>query len=125
SHHLLSSSSDGTIRAWNFATPTFEPKPYDFSCGQAQRIGPRRSDKGAIVSSPDGSSEARFGAGPGVQLLERGSNKPIGPRIRLEELVQFARFSADGTRLITQDAKEIRVWNLSTGTTVGLPLSIP
>jgi WD40 repeat protein len=108
---LLAASYDGTARVWRPAAGRLRAYAYD--CGHADRLVVRR-DKDLVRASPDGRREVRSGPA-GTRLGDQGGG---GPELKLTHpaAVTRNRFSADGRRLLTQDARgTVRWWDTATG----------
>jgi WD40 repeat protein/serine/threonine protein kinase len=96
---ILISGEDGTARLWDLARR--EP-----------RIPPLSHEGGYLWGlnfSPDGKTIITGGDDQAVRLWDVGTGQPIGPMLKRESRVMDARFSLDGTRLITRDLSAIRI----------------
>jgi serine/threonine protein kinase/WD40 repeat protein len=115
---LLSAGQDGTARLWQLPPMEVPGQPYDFDCGRAHLAGVWTGNGYRFALSHDGQREVRFGNKEGAAIHRRPGGEP-GPVLQQEGTVTDARFSADGRRVLTVAAGEIRVWNADTGAAIG------
>jgi serine/threonine protein kinase/WD40 repeat protein len=111
--HVLVASYDGTARVWSLSGSA-KLRDYAYDCGHADRVLTRRGED-LVRFSPDGRREVCFGGPAGVRLRDRVG---AGPDVPLAHPlpVLLARFSTDGRRLLTLDAKaDLRWWNAADG----------
>jgi WD40 repeat protein len=121
---LLVSSTDGTARLWRFEADPSAARPLAAGDPDAGRLPlAQRIDGRLVMVSPDGRREVRYGTDAPPQVFERAGGR-AGPALEHGGKVVVARFSPDGSRLLTATASDARVWDAGTGRPVGPRLTL-
>jgi WD40 repeat protein len=117
---FFAASLDGTVRVWSLPTPTGSLKPYAFDCGHANQLVVA-TPQGSQTFSPDGALLAQFGP-TGIEVRRRTGDK--ASLWRLPGATRWARFTADGKRLLTADMTQVHSFNALTGQQLGKPIPL-
>ena len=112
--HIISGSSDKTIRIWDAETGAAVGKPLEGHTNWVQSVA--YSPDGRHIISGSGDSTIR------IWVAETGA--AVGNPLKgHSELVQSVAYSPDGRHIISGSVdKTIRIWNAETGAAIGRPL---
>jgi WD40 repeat protein len=116
---FFAASLDGTVRVWSLPRPNDLLTPYAFDGGRAHKhviLTPQ----GSQTFSPDGERVAQFNP-TGVEVRPRTGYKDLLYRL---SGARWARFTADGRRLITANETEVRSFDAGTGQPLGKSISL-
>jgi WD40 repeat protein len=108
---FFAASLDGTVRVWSLPTSTTSLSAYSFDCGRANELV-LTTPQGTQTFSPDGSLVVRFNATQAEVRRRLGDGEVLW---RLPEKTRWARFTADGQRLLAANQVEVRGFEARTG----------
>jgi WD40 repeat protein len=117
---FFAASLDGTVRVWSLPTLDGLLTPYAVDCGRAhQRVAV--TPQGTETYSPDGSLLARYGPS-GLEVSPRKAGQDT--LYRNPSPFRWARFTADGRRLLAADAVAVHCFVARTGRRFGQPIPL-
>jgi serine/threonine protein kinase/WD40 repeat protein len=112
---FFAASLDGTVRVWSLPKTTDALAPYAADCGHADKCQLTTS-QGFQTFSPDGSLCAHYGPA-GIEVQRRkGAQQALW---QSPDPVRWARFTADGHRLLVANLTEVRSCDANTGRQLG------
>jgi hypothetical protein len=116
---FFAANLDGTVRVWSLPSATGLLTAYAFNCGRTDNLVVA-APQGSRTFSPDGRLLAQFGP-KGVEVRRRTGDKHL--LWRLPGAARWARFTSDGSRLITANMAEVDIYDALTGRQLGRPIS--